>query len=97
MRGTVTFSLSLPARLRRAAVFVFRLPDEARRTVTIEPGRTRTVSLPIRSEGVWRASYSARGIAYRSGGGYALVGLNDVRFRFASSAIAPIEPSETEK
>lgn len=88
VRGNLTFSLSLPARLTRPVVIVFRLPRQPPRTVSIEPGRTQTVSLTIRSEGVWRGSYSARGTGYRSGGGYALVGLRHLTFRFESSSDA---------
>jgi len=83
LRGRVTFSLSVPQSSRGSSVIEFRLPEGSTRTVTVGPGKTERVDLPISSAGRWQSTYRGTGSLYRSGsGGLALAELRDLRFKF---------------
>lgn len=85
LRGSVTFSLTVPEGTEGSTVFVFRLPV-SEQTVTIGPGRTRAVSLLIRSEGAWRSTYRGSGSPVRAGSGLPLAELQDLRFQLGPAA-----------
>ena len=87
LRGTVTLTLSVPENSQRDTVIVFRLPRQDRRSISIKPGQTRQVVIPIRSRKAWKSSFAGSGVGFRLRSGTAIATLDDLRFRLADDDV----------